>query len=108
MLATLLILYTHSVRNFLLLSQVWVWEGEQLVRVVLAQPPREVILQQEAIADTLSRVAAGTAVVDEVRYHVRDDNTVNTNWWGRKQGCCEADSLYLLNIVLGWICCSSY
>lgn len=60
--------------------QVWVWESEQLVRVVLAQPPREVMQRQQAIADTLSKVADGTAVVDEVRYHVRQDNTVNTEW----------------------------
>ena len=64
--------------------QVWVWESEQLVRVVLAQPPDEVMEQQQAIADTLSRVAEGTAVVDEVRYHVRQDNTVNTDWSVRK------------------------
>ncbi|KAF2367181.1 Cadherin [Trinorchestia longiramus] len=59
---------------------VWVWEDEQLVRVVLSQPPQQVVLQQEAIADTLSQVAEGTAVVDQVRYHVMADNTVNTNW----------------------------
>ncbi|KAA0203916.1 hypothetical protein HAZT_HAZT006958 [Hyalella azteca] len=61
-------------------TSVWVWEADQLVRVVLSQPPHEVALQQEAIADILSQVAEGTAVVDEVRYHVMPDNTVNTNW----------------------------
>ncbi|KAG7153827.1 Cadherin-87A-like [Homarus americanus] len=57
--------------------QVWVWEREDLVRVVLAQPPEEVVRRQEDIAATLSQVAKGTAVVDEIRYHVNPDNTVN-------------------------------
>ncbi|XP_027213278.2 cadherin-87A [Penaeus vannamei] len=56
---------------------IWVWEREDLVRVVLAQPPEEVVRQQEAIANTLSEVCEGTAVVDEIRYHVDSDNTVN-------------------------------
>ncbi|XP_050727023.1 cadherin-87A-like [Eriocheir sinensis] len=56
---------------------VWVWERNDLARVVLAQPPEEVVKQQEEIAAVLSKVAEGTAVVDEIRYHVNPDNTVN-------------------------------
>ncbi|KAK8743275.1 hypothetical protein OTU49_001344 [Cherax quadricarinatus] len=56
---------------------VWVWEREDLVRVVLAQPPEEVVHHQEDIAATLSQVTKGIAVVDEIRYHVNPDNTVN-------------------------------
>ncbi|XP_071526000.1 cadherin-87A [Panulirus ornatus] len=56
---------------------VWVWEREDLVRVTLAQPPEVVVRHQEDIAGVLSQVAEGTAVVDEIRYHVNPDNTVN-------------------------------
>ncbi|KAK8407296.1 hypothetical protein O3P69_002092 [Scylla paramamosain] len=56
---------------------VWVWEREDLVRVVLAQPPEEVMQHQEDITAILSKVAEGTAVVDEIRYHVSPDNTIN-------------------------------
>nr|XP_053634394.1 LOW QUALITY PROTEIN: cadherin-87A-like [Cherax quadricarinatus] len=52
---------------------VWVWEREDLVRVVLAQPPEEVVHHQEDIAATLSQVTKGIAVVDEIRYHVNPD-----------------------------------
>lgn len=55
---------------------IWVWEREDLVRVVLAQPPEEVVKGQEEIAAILSQVTGGTAVVDEIRYHVDTDNTV--------------------------------
>ncbi|KAK4292814.1 hypothetical protein Pmani_034453 [Petrolisthes manimaculis] len=56
---------------------VWVWERDDLVRVVLAQAPETVVRHQDSIAQTLSKVAEGTAVVDEIRYHVNPDNTVN-------------------------------
>lgn len=36
--------------------QVWVWERDDLARVVLAQPPEEVVKQQEEIAAVLSKV----------------------------------------------------
>ncbi|MPC87107.1 Cadherin-87A [Portunus trituberculatus] len=36
--------------------QVWVWEREDLVRVVLAQPPEEVMQYQEDVIAILSKV----------------------------------------------------
>ncbi|XP_076043934.1 cadherin 87A isoform X2 [Oratosquilla oratoria] len=59
---------------------VWVWEKEELVRVVLAQPPEQVVERQEEIVDSLSSVSQGRAVVDEIRYHVDPDNSVNKEW----------------------------
>lgn len=43
--------------------QVWVWEREDLVRVVLAQPPEEVVRQQEDIAAVLSKVSHWCTVI---------------------------------------------
>ncbi|CAL4115826.1 unnamed protein product, partial [Meganyctiphanes norvegica] len=59
---------------------VWVWQRADLVRLVLAQPPEEVVNNQEYIAATLSEVTSGTAVVDQIRYHVDSQNTVNREW----------------------------
>lgn len=51
-------------------TQVWVYEQQQLVRVILSRPPEEVNRQRESIVMELSNATQSLVVVDDIRYHV--------------------------------------
>ena len=65
---------------FVFFLQVWVWEREELVRIVLSQPPELIVGRQDRVMTVLSTVTDGVAVVDEIRYHIDTDNSVNREW----------------------------
>lgn len=48
----------------------WVYEQQQLVRVILSRPPEEVNRQRESIVMELSNATQSLVVVDDIRYHV--------------------------------------
>ncbi|RXG60025.1 Cadherin-87A [Armadillidium vulgare] len=56
---------------------IWVWERDELIKVVLEQKPEEVVRNQEGIITELSDVLEGTAVVDEIRYFTYTNNSVS-------------------------------
>nr|CAD7400227.1 unnamed protein product [Timema poppensis] len=49
---------------------VWIYEPQQLIRVILSRPPEEVNQERDMIVAELSNVTNSLIVVDDIRYHV--------------------------------------
>lgn len=60
--------------------KVWVYEPEQLVRVVIAQPPQEVYNDQKQVVSVLSNATGGRVVIDNLKYHVTDKGKLMKMW----------------------------
>ncbi|XP_064457989.1 cadherin-87A-like isoform X2 [Ornithodoros turicata] len=60
--------------------KVWVYEPDQLVRVVIAQPPQDVYTEQREVAALLSNATGGTVVIDNLKYHVSDKGKLMKTW----------------------------
>lgn len=59
---------------------VWVYEPNQLIRVVLSRPPEEVHRDSRGIVQELSNVTGSLVVVDDVRYHVDGQKHIHRDW----------------------------
>lgn len=59
---------------------VWIFEPDQLIRVILSRPPEEVNQEREEIIAELSNVTRSLVVVDEIRYHVDGNGHINQDW----------------------------
>lgn len=59
---------------------VWIFEPNQLIRVILSRPPEEVNQEREEIISELSNVTQSLVVVDEIRYHVDANGHINQDW----------------------------
>lgn len=59
---------------------VWVFNSEQLVRVILSRPPNEVHEEQEEIISELSNATQKRIVIDEIRYHIDSMGQIRMDW----------------------------
>ncbi|EEB19942.1 conserved hypothetical protein [Pediculus humanus corporis] len=59
---------------------VWVFEPNQLIRVILSRPPEEVHRERDEIIAELSNATQSLVVVDDVRYHVDIAKHVHRDW----------------------------
>lgn len=60
--------------------KVWIYEPEQLVRVIIAQPPEEVYADQKQVVAVLSNATGGTVVIDKLKYHINDKGKLVKSW----------------------------
>ncbi|XP_055585161.1 cadherin-87A [Uranotaenia lowii] len=59
---------------------VWIFNPEQLVRVILSRPPSEVHLERDEIVSELSNATQKMIIVDEIRYHVDSMGRIRMDW----------------------------
>lgn len=60
--------------------QLWVYEPQQLARVILSRPPKEVEGKVNNIAAELSNATGNVVVVDGLRYHVNGVGQTKQEW----------------------------
>lgn len=60
--------------------QIWVFDGTQLVRVILSRPPEEVYQQQEEIIAELRNATQHRIIVDEIRFHLDSIGRIRMDW----------------------------
>uniref|UniRef100_A0A8D8JF25 Cadherin-87A n=1 Tax=Culex pipiens TaxID=7175 RepID=A0A8D8JF25_CULPI len=59
---------------------VWIFNPEQLVRVILSRPPSEVHMDRDEIISELSNATQKMIIVDEIRYHVDSLGRIRMDW----------------------------
>ncbi|GIZ01522.1 cadherin-87A [Caerostris extrusa] len=59
--------------------KVWIYEQNQLVRVIVPQPPEEVNRKKAIIHEILSNATRGVVVIDDIRYHVNEKKKLVRN-----------------------------
>ncbi|XP_074032325.1 cadherin 87A [Leptinotarsa decemlineata] len=59
---------------------VWIFEPEQLIRVILSRPKEEVLKEREEIIAELSNATQSLVIIDEIRYHIDDNGVKNEEW----------------------------
>lgn len=59
---------------------VWIFNPEQLVRVILSRPPSEVHIDRDEIVSELSNATQKLIIVDEIRYHVDSLGRIRMDW----------------------------
>ncbi|KAG8178249.1 hypothetical protein JTE90_000350 [Oedothorax gibbosus] len=60
--------------------KVWIYEQNQLVRVIIAEPPEEVNKRKDIIYEILSNATRGVVVIDDIRYHVNEKKKLVRRW----------------------------
>ena len=58
---------------------VWVYESDQLAKIVIAKPLETAIAERETFGDELRNATQFLIVIDELRNHVDDDGSLNKN-----------------------------
>lgn len=58
---------------------VWVYEPNQLARVVVAKPLERAVNERELFGDELRNATQLLVVIDEMRHHMQDDGSLNKN-----------------------------
>jgi hypothetical protein len=61
-------------------AQVWIYEPEQLVRVILSRPPSEVQNERDEILVELTNVTKKHIIIDDIRYHVDSVGRIRMDW----------------------------
>lgn len=61
-------------------TQVWIYEPEQLVRVILSRPPSEVQSERDEILIELTNVTKKHIIIDDIRYHVDGVGRIRMDW----------------------------
>lgn len=59
---------------------IWIYEHQQLIRVILSRPPEEVHREKEQITMELSNVTKSLVVIDEIKYHVTPEGHSRRDW----------------------------
>ncbi|CAH0559618.1 unnamed protein product [Brassicogethes aeneus] len=59
---------------------VWIFEPEQLIRIILSRPPEEVNSERHEIIAELGNATQSLIIIDEIRYHVNDIGSKNEEW----------------------------
>ncbi|XP_067010919.2 cadherin-87A [Anabrus simplex] len=59
---------------------VWIYEPQQLIRVILSRPPEEVNEERNEIVAELSNITQSLVVVDDIRYHVDSSSRIHRDW----------------------------
>lgn len=58
----------------------WIYEPEQLVRVILSRPPSEVQNERDEILFELTNVTKKLIIIDDIRYHVDGVGRIRMDW----------------------------
>ncbi|XP_050430558.1 cadherin-87A [Adelges cooleyi] len=61
-------------------ATVWVYETEQLVKVIVSRAPQTVTEGREQILSSLANVTSMIVVLDDVRYHVNQYGYIQSDW----------------------------
>lgn len=69
-------------KKILSISQVWIYEPEQLVRIILSRPPSEVQGERDEILVELTNVTKNRIhiIIDDIRYHVDTVGRIRMDW----------------------------
>ncbi|XP_060523658.1 cadherin-87A isoform X2 [Cylas formicarius] len=59
---------------------VWIFEPEQLIRVILSRPREEVRKEKDGIVSELSNATQSLIIIDEIRFHIGDGGRKNEEW----------------------------
>ncbi|KAJ8974157.1 hypothetical protein NQ317_003207 [Molorchus minor] len=59
---------------------VWIFEPEQLIRVILSRPREEVVKERNEIVAELSNATQSLVIIDEIRFHIDDNGQRNDEW----------------------------
>ncbi|XP_046393425.1 cadherin-87A-like [Ischnura elegans] len=59
---------------------IWIYEPEQLIRVILSRPPEEVNQEKDEIVSELSNATQSQVVIDDIRYHVDSSGQIRRDW----------------------------
>ncbi|KAL3278339.1 hypothetical protein HHI36_013670 [Cryptolaemus montrouzieri] len=59
---------------------IWIFEPQQLIRVILSRPSDEVARERQEIIAELSNSTQSLVIIDEIRYHTDDDGNKNEEW----------------------------
>lgn len=60
--------------------KIWIYEQNQLVRVIVPQPPEDVNKKKVLIHEILSNATRGVVVIDDIRYHVNEKKKLVRKW----------------------------
>lgn len=60
--------------------KVWIFEPEQLIRVILSRPKEEVIKEKDEILAELKNATQSLVIIDKIRYHIDDNGIKNEEW----------------------------
>ncbi len=58
----------------------WIFDPEQLIRVILSRPPSEVNEEKDEILIELTNVTKKQIIIDEIRYHVDGVGRIRMDW----------------------------
>lgn len=58
----------------------WIFEPQQLIRIILSRPTEEVAREQQEIIAELSNSTQSLVIIDEIRYHTDDTGNKNEKW----------------------------
>ena len=58
---------------------IWVYESDQLAKIVVAKPLETAVAERETFGDELRNATQLLIVIDELRHHVEDDGSLNKN-----------------------------
>nr|UZM07820.1 cadherin 1 [Geocoris pallidipennis] len=70
----------HPYREAKAIVNIWIYEPQQLIRVILSRPPGEVLREKDQITMELGNVTQGLVVIDEIKYHVETSGEINQDW----------------------------
>ncbi|XP_047099103.1 cadherin-87A [Schistocerca piceifrons] len=59
---------------------IWIFEPDQLIRVILSRPPEAVNEDRDEIVAELSNITKSLVVVDDIRYHVDSNGHIHHDW----------------------------
>ncbi|XP_045467864.1 cadherin-87A isoform X2 [Harmonia axyridis] len=59
---------------------VWIFEPQQLIRIILSRPTDEVAREKQEIIAELSNSTQSLVIIDEIRYHTDDNGNKDEKW----------------------------
>ncbi|XP_014253016.1 cadherin-87A [Cimex lectularius] len=59
---------------------VWIYEQQQLIRVIISRPPEEVHREKNQIIMELSNATKALVVIDDIKYHVDESGRIQQDW----------------------------
>jgi hypothetical protein len=66
--------------DFIIQPQIWIYDPDQLVRVILSRPPSEVQSERDEILFELTNVTRKHIIIDNMRYHVDSVGRIRMDW----------------------------
>lgn len=60
--------------------QVWIYEPQQLIRIILSRPPGEIYSEIPELTRDLTNVTGSLIVVDDITAHVTRQGDVRVGW----------------------------